>query len=71
MHITCLDATSNSVPDDFGMKYGIAIEINELISIEEYIKILASKVGNNAILFANKKNGKLIVYFQVYHMYKL
>ena len=34
----------------------------DTISVETYAKTIASEVGFNSILFANKMSGKLIVY---------
>ena len=67
-----IDDTVSGVPTDFNLKYGVSIDIKEEIIIEKYAEAIASEVGNNAILFANKKNGKLIMYFtSVSHCHSL
>ena len=45
------------------MRYGVSIDIKEEIIIEKYSEAIASERRNNAILFSNKKNCKLIIYF--------
>ena len=54
----------SGVPTAFSLKYGVFIDLNEEISIENYVEAIVNEITPSAILFVNRKKGKLIVYLR-------
>ena len=59
-----VDDMPSGVPTDFSLKYAVFIDLNEEINLENYVEAIANEIALSAILFVNRKKGKLIVYLR-------